>query len=820
MTGGMGRKRRFRSFERAGEALIAQHAAGRFDLFSFDVFDTLVYRRCAPETVLHAVAVAIAARLGGAPGRSVDEILRARDAAYQQLADQSVAAGRDPDTVLPALCTAWAQRLIGNGRDAEITELAEFIERTETEYEVWSCVANPVLLELCMRLQAAGARLIYVSDMYLGRDVVARILEECGLQGLFAAGYVSGDVGLLKRTGRLFDHMLDCEGVPPSRICHLGDDELADGTRPAEKGMAAWFVRDVAAWQQRSSSRFDYRRLTSERPWYGVAAHSFATADRSPVDALPFQYGRQLLGLPIAVFLHRVAEYCERHGVQRVFFLSREGFILREVYDQLRQTLGLAAPPGDYLCVSRLSSGLAAMTQYGLREVNAAVAANAEVTPRRVLAPLRLPEEALQRAAGEAGVKDLDQACEVLRSPALARLLQHSLVAEAAADKGHAGREALIAYLRRQGFFDAARVAVVDVGWGAQIQENIELAVAGESDAPEVHGLYLGIDALAVERRRAGCRIEGALVDPERYEWSGGAALDFVHLFEILTRAPHGTVLGYRDGEPIFAETGTPERKNEEADDAAIAAAQRGLLHYARHYARAMKMLGGRSSDADRFARTLLCRMIRFPRAAEVDFLIGLKNISHLGSAETLTLGHRQSAASPLKFMRAVNGSLWSEGAAAHGLGFVGTGLLAILKAARTARRLPPQASAAVPSDGDLRAPPAAAADGPREHDFEEAVRTRMQMLAGQGMRHGRGVLTLADVGVSDLTTMYLTWRAARLYLRLRGLPPVPADMLSLRSWWSRHLYHRRTALSVPLVSAYRGVRGAVRAIRGRRSGG
>ena len=61
---------------------------------------------------------------------------------------------------------------------------------------------------------------------------------------------------------------------------------------------------------------------------------------------------------------------------------------------------------------------------------------------------------------------------------------------------------------------------------------------------------------------------------------------------------------------------------------------------------------------------------------------------------------------------------------------------------------------------------------------------------------------------------------AAYVGLRLRGLPPVPADMLSLRSWWSRHLYHRRTALSVPLVSAYRGVRGAVRAIRGRRSGG
>ena len=45
-----GQMRRLRAFAQVAHALEQAHATDRFAVFSFDVFDTLIFRRCAPET--------------------------------------------------------------------------------------------------------------------------------------------------------------------------------------------------------------------------------------------------------------------------------------------------------------------------------------------------------------------------------------------------------------------------------------------------------------------------------------------------------------------------------------------------------------------------------------------------------------------------------------------------------------------------------------------------------------------------------------------------------------------------------------------------
>lgn len=46
-------------------------------------------------------------------------------------------------------------------------------------------------------------------------------------------------------------------------------------------------------------------------------------------------------------------------------------------------------------------------------------------------------------------------------------------------------------YLKQKGFFDAASVAIVDVGWKGSIQDNIARCVGGEV---EIRGYYCGLN--------------------------------------------------------------------------------------------------------------------------------------------------------------------------------------------------------------------------------------------------------------------------------------------------------------------------------------
>lgn len=791
----MRRWRTLRSFADLEAQIEAQCKEAKIERISFDVFDTLVRRRCAPDTVVRGVALALQQVLPSASAVGLDQILAERHRAYMLLATANEACGLDMETSLGQLAKAWVARLCPEEASEQKDYLVSVITDAELRYERWACMPNREMLALCQHLHASGQRLVYTSDMYLGGDVVQALLEECGFGGLFSAGYVSGDHLLLKRTGRLFDHVAEQEGVDPSAIVHVGDDRYSDGNMAVARKFRSFVIEDRQEVRRRNRVQYDHHRLDEDDQWAGVIAAEYAAAEARPDEDPAISIGRDLLGPQLVSFIHYVADYCRDHKVERVFFLSREGYVLRSMYDEVTKALELPVPKGSYLCVSRISSSLGAMGEsFSLREINAAVAANARVTPRRIVAPLRFTPDELRHLASDSGLEGLDEPVRLHDSPAFARFVTHPAVTRRARDVGNRGRQTLHDYLSKQGFFDAARVALIDVGWGAQIQENLELAIQGRTDAPEIHGLYLGANRFTEERRRGGMLASAALTDVIDYEWCGGAAFDFVQAYEVATRAPHGTVLGYRDGRPVLAESGSPERGCEEEDDARIARLQLGLVECARQYGRCFRMLGAGAIHGRRYGRNLACRMVRFPRRAESAFFISFNNVSNFGVPETLPLGIKQAWWRPIAFLRAVNGSLWSEGVARVGWGYFGAVALSILKAKRISRVLPRQR----PVDAGVgnRALDPCACPAATMHDFEPGLDRHWQRLAGQRSISGALAMNKPPIpgcvlSFSELLVMWLTHRLARLYLTLRRVQPLEADLVPLSAWLQRTLYSR-----------------------------
>lgn len=79
--------------------------------------------------------------------------------------------------------------------------------RLECETEEKLCYANPYMLQVWKRLQKLGKRMIIVSDMYLPRSCIERILQKTGYTGAERI-YISNEYGENKAGGDLFHRVI------------------------------------------------------------------------------------------------------------------------------------------------------------------------------------------------------------------------------------------------------------------------------------------------------------------------------------------------------------------------------------------------------------------------------------------------------------------------------------------------------------------------------------------------------------------------------------------------------------------------------------
>jgi predicted HAD superfamily hydrolase len=81
--------------------------------------------------------------------------------------------------------------------------------------------------------------LVFISDMYLPADFIRTILSR---YQLFHEGdrlYVSGENGLTKGTGKLFQKVLEDLTLDPDQLIHMGDHFLSDLQVPRSLGIKA-----------------------------------------------------------------------------------------------------------------------------------------------------------------------------------------------------------------------------------------------------------------------------------------------------------------------------------------------------------------------------------------------------------------------------------------------------------------------------------------------------------------------------------------------------------------------------------------------------
>ncbi|WP_343894078.1 HAD family hydrolase [Craurococcus roseus] len=555
-------------------------------LHSFDVFDTLI-TRCfwRPEDLF----VALGERLRGTG------LLRADAAAFaarRAAAEAELRARPGVEEVdLLGIHQALAPAFGWNAAEARAAAEAEVDAEEEA---IRPIAANTRLLA---RLQAEGAEVALLSDTYLDRAALLRLLRRAGIAVPPQRVFASSELGATKRTGRMFMLAAEALGVPPRRIVHRGDHPRSDVAVPRSIGIKAELCAAGAPTRYElvlhaAAARRGPPLLRSALAGGARAARLSSEPDGPHGRALR-AVGAGVAGPLLCGFVLWALREARRDGLSRLHFVSRDGQILLRIAEALLGRLPWGVEC-RYLLGSRQAWHLPALE--GMNE--AALSWLADDAPRD---PLRSVLARAELAPGRIGPAlarhgfDSPAALDAPAPPARLRaLLRDPEVGAALRPAVAERREAALGYLRQEGVLGAAgRAAIVDLGWHGRLQRSLgrllEFGSAGGAGAG-LTGFYMALRS----------RPAGSAPGEMRTFIDAPAFLERMNpvLLEIFCSADHGTVRRYEAAPGGRFEAVLAEPSNPRVLAWGLPALQDGVLAFAREVAEALARSGGSDADA------------------------------------------------------------------------------------------------------------------------------------------------------------------------------------------------------------------------------
>lgn len=357
-------------------------------------------------------------------------------------------------------------------------------------------------------------KIFLTSDMYFNKSIIESFLHKNGIvqyDGL----YVSCEYGYTKASGRLYDTFLTNIQINPSRIMHIGDNFNADIHAARAKGLKTYHIPRAAELIQKNSvigpifksrykhySRYDRACLGLLAASYFSDSTTLALRQDSISAHIPYDLGYMAIGTFLTGFAIWLARRASQDGVKELFFLSRDGEILKKAFDIIKINIAPQVTT-HYLLSSRKACIGASL--YNISDIINAINIECKegTFSEYIYQKFDLDFNKISTIAKKYNIF----ADTIIKPEAFAKeyfqLINEisPLILDIAASK----REQYLAYLRETGFLNSSSKAIVDVGFSGRLQKGLSRLVADKKlggyyiatfeQAEVLHALGLPVDA-------------------------------------------------------------------------------------------------------------------------------------------------------------------------------------------------------------------------------------------------------------------------------------------------------------------------------------
>lgn len=416
------------------------------EMVSFDVFDTLLFRRSGTPHDFFVQLAQSAINNGLWTDGELSAFTELRILAESQARSAKFALYGHREVTLEEIYQAWPQ--------VDTEKMCQL----EASLELADWHINSGIISWINELHKNGKRLAIVSDMYLEKKVILAFLERYLSVACFELVLISGTIGCSKHDGGLFLHLIQESGLLPEQILHLGDNPITDGQMAKACGIKSNTqdlerINTVTGFERRLTASAPSHIDALRKQWIWEHSHP---SDAASTGALI--YGPYLWG-----FACWLLQRCNALGVKQLFFLLREGDLLSSVLNTINDGSVIVST----LAISRRASLLPSLMPVNI-DVLHQLSQRRAYTLAECLEDLNLPTP-------KSWQPKLSKELKTIVSTPLWTELQQLFIEHLDDIKAYLSqqRNLLEQYLTQQGVTNSWDVALVDWGCGASLFGNI-----------------------------------------------------------------------------------------------------------------------------------------------------------------------------------------------------------------------------------------------------------------------------------------------------------------------------------------------------------
>lgn len=459
----------------------------KFDIISFDIFDTLLQRPFKTPADMFDFMEAEARLIAGRP---MLEFRSERQSAERAAFQAALRRGEGETTLSEIYDVLGINLVLEHGTTARIMALELSLERELLYPRVSGYNAF-------LEAKGLGRRIVLVSDMYLPDTFLEEVLQKNGYNG-YDRLFVSSSYRVKKNNGKLYAKVAEDLGVDCSRILHVGDNVESDVKRAKERGMKPFhLVKASEVFYNSDGYKMPWARDEARHSpdWRMILAiignrlhdNPYAPSRKGRLfEGDPWRLGYYGFGPLLLGFAKWLLENARRDGIDRLYFLARDGEIIKNAFDRIAK-LGDTQPATNYLLCSRRAVNVAKI-QNEADILDLLRVDFAHRVPLRHLLKSRfgvnveeLPEGVLDKHGLH--INSPMEAEKVLRVGALLKSIEPIILEVAREERG-----VYLEYLLASGLFDEGKVAVVDIGYAGTMQESLHQLSRGTK---VIGGYYL-----------------------------------------------------------------------------------------------------------------------------------------------------------------------------------------------------------------------------------------------------------------------------------------------------------------------------------------
>ena len=429
-------------------------------IISFDIWDTIIKRKCHPEEIKLATARYIILKYENKlkeKYKNIYEILKKRDEIEAEECKKNKENGFDDECRILDVFKILEKEIF-----EENIEIEEELLKEEIDQEKRVIYINPEILPIFEKYK--DLKMYCISDFYMSSDNLEELLDYLNLPIKIEKIYSSADYLLNKRTGNLYKKAEEELGIKPEEHIHVGDNVYSDIEMANSLGIETIkTTKQEFNFVPEKGRRFEFDLSTIKKEEKTKEEKLFNTG----VDLAPLLY----------FFGYSIVEYAIKNKIDKVYYATREGETFIKIHEIIKENnpFGVNLPESEIIEVSRMGTFSASLKEMSIMELLRLWSQYREQSMKALFKTLAIDIKPYQKYMDKYNIDIEEKILCPWFDIRVQELFQDKKFVESVNKELKVKKEELLEYFEKSKNMvnDEKDMFMVDIGWRGTIQDNL-----------------------------------------------------------------------------------------------------------------------------------------------------------------------------------------------------------------------------------------------------------------------------------------------------------------------------------------------------------